>query len=69
MGTIMIWENPNFTGRSGPVFVTHVTSGGFIEVIEVLKQRDWHDFGPTFASEQLPKRQGIVVSDDETLRG
>src|SRR6202167_1792065 len=26
---------------------------------ELLKQPDWHDFGPTFASEQLAKRHGI----------
>ena len=38
------------------------------QAIEFLKQPDWHDFGPTFASEQLAKRQGIEVSD-ETLRG
>ena len=35
--------------------------------VEILKQPDWHDFGPTFASEQLAKRHGIAVSD-ETLR-
>jgi len=35
--------------------------------IELLKQPDWHDFGPTFASEQLIKRHGIGVSD-ETVR-
>ena len=35
--------------------------------MEVLKQPDWHDFGPTFASEQLVKGHGIEVSD-ETLR-
>jgi transposase len=35
--------------------------------IELLKQPDWHDFGPTFASEQLAKRHGIEVSD-ETVR-
>jgi transposase len=35
--------------------------------IELLQQPDWHDFGPTFASEQLAKRHGIEVSD-ETLR-
>lgn len=35
--------------------------------IEILKQADWHDFGPTFASEQLAKRHSIQVSD-ETLR-
>jgi transposase len=36
--------------------------------IGILKQPDWHDFGPTFASEQLAKRHGIELSD-ETLRG
>ena len=35
--------------------------------IELLKQPDWHDFGPTFASEQLARRHGIEVSD-ETVR-
>ena len=38
------------------------------EAIAILKQPDWHDFGPTFASEQLAKRHGIEVSD-ETVRG
>jgi hypothetical protein len=33
----------------------------------LLKQPEWHDFGPTFASEQLTKRHGIEVSD-ETVR-
>ena len=37
------------------------------QVIELLKQPEWHDFGPTFASEQLAKRHGIELSD-ETLR-
>lgn len=37
------------------------------QAIGILKQPDWHDFGPTFASEQLAKRHGIEVSD-ETLR-
>lgn len=37
------------------------------QAMKILKQPDWHDFGPTFASEQLAKRHGIVVSD-ETLR-
>lgn len=27
--------------------------------IDLLIQQDWHDFGPTFASEQLAKRHGI----------
>ena len=35
--------------------------------IQILKQPDWHDFGPTFASEQLAQRHAITVSD-ETLR-
>jgi transposase len=35
--------------------------------IELLKQPDWQDFGPTFASQQLAKRHGIEVSD-ETVR-
>jgi transposase len=37
------------------------------EAIEIVKQPDWHDFGPTFACEQLAKRHGIELSD-ETLR-
>jgi transposase len=37
------------------------------QAIEILRQADWHDFGPTFASEQLAKRHSIQVSD-ETLR-
>jgi transposase len=37
-------------------------------VLDILKQPDWHDFGPTFASEQLAKRHGVEVSE-ETLRG
>ncbi len=36
--------------------------------IELLKQAEWHDFGPTFASEQLAKRHDICVSK-ETVRG
>jgi transposase len=36
--------------------------------MEILKQPDWHDFGPTFASEQLAKRHQIQVGK-ETLRG
>src|SRR5664279_3638337 len=37
-------------------------------VVELLKQSEWHDFGPTFASQQLAKRHGIEVSK-ETVRG
>ena len=36
--------------------------------IEILKHPDWHDFGPTFASEQLAQRYQIQVGK-ETLRG
>ena len=38
-----------------------------VQALEALKQPDWHDFGPTFAAEQLAKRHQIQVSD-ETLR-
>ena len=37
-------------------------------VVELLKQPEWYDFGPTFASEQLAKRHDIDVSK-ETVRG
>src|SRR6202790_774733 len=37
------------------------------QAMKLLKQPDWHDFGPTFASQQLAKRHGIEVSD-ETVR-
>jgi transposase len=37
------------------------------QAVTLLKQPDWHDFGPTFASQQLAKRHGIEVSD-ETVR-
>jgi len=37
------------------------------KALKILKQPDWHDFGPTFASQQLAKRHGIEVSD-ETVR-
>jgi transposase len=36
--------------------------------IVLLKQPEWHDFGPTFASEQLARRHDIHVSK-ETVRG
>lgn len=35
--------------------------------MEIVQRPEWHDFGPTFASEQLAKRHGIAVSK-ETLR-
>jgi DNA-binding Lrp family transcriptional regulator len=38
------------------------------QAIEILKQPDWHDFGPTFAGEQLAQLHQIRVGK-ETLRG
>ena len=38
------------------------------QALAMLKQPDWHDFGPTFAAEQLGKRHRIEVGK-ETLRG
>ena len=38
------------------------------KALAILKQPDWHDFGPTFAAEQLTKRHQIEVGK-ETLRG
>jgi transposase len=37
------------------------------QVLAILKQPDWHDFGPTFAAEQLAKCHQIEVGK-ETLR-
>src|SRR5262245_32787075 len=37
------------------------------KAIEILKQPEWHDFGPTFASQQLAKRHQIQASK-ETVR-
>jgi len=38
------------------------------QALAILKKPDWHDFGPTFAAEQLAKRHQIQVGK-ETLRG
>lgn len=38
------------------------------KALRILQQPEWHDFGPTFASEQLAKRHDLAVSK-ETLRG
>ena len=37
------------------------------QAVAILKQPEWHDFGPTFAAEQLQKRHQIQVGK-ETLR-
>jgi len=55
-------------GLRGRVSNRKIASQVHAQAVEFLKQPDWHDFGPTFASEQLAKRHGIAVSD-ETLRG
>jgi transposase len=38
------------------------------QALAILKQPEWHDFGPTFAAEQLAKQHQIQVGK-ETLRG
>jgi transposase len=38
------------------------------QVLAILGEPDWHDFGPTFAAQQLAKRHQIHVGK-ETLRG
>ena len=38
------------------------------QALAVLRQPEWHDFGPTFAAQQLCKQHGIHVGK-ETLRG
>jgi biotin operon repressor len=45
-----------------------ISSAAQARAMEILKQPDWHDFGPTFASEQLAKRHDLHVGK-ETLRG
>jgi hypothetical protein len=39
-----------------------------VQALKLLKQPEWHDFGPTFASQQLAKRHKIYFSK-ETVRG
>ena len=38
------------------------------QALTILQEPDWHDFGPTFAAQQLAKRHQIQVGK-ETLRG
>ena len=38
------------------------------QALAILKQPDWHDFGPTFAAQQLARQHRIKVGK-ETLRG
>jgi hypothetical protein len=51
-------------GRASNRKIAAKTQG---RALEVLQQPEWHDFGPTFAAEQLAQRHVINVSD-ETLR-
>ena len=39
------------------------------QAIEILKLPDWHDFGPTFAGEQLAKLHQIRVGKEGNDRG
>src|SRR5229473_878369 len=34
------------------------------QALEIVQQPEWHDFGPTFASEQLAKQHGLEVSKE-----
>src|SRR5262245_13492395 len=34
------------------------------QALTIVKQPDWHDFGPTFAAEQLVKRHQIRVGKE-----
>ena len=36
------------------------------KAVKIMQQPEWHDFGPTFASEQLAKRHEIHVSKETT---
>lgn len=54
-------------GLTGRVSNRRIDGKTQAKAMKILRQRDWHDFGPTFASEQLEKRHSIVVSK-ETLR-
>src|SRR5438105_1977356 len=38
------------------------------QALAILREPDWHDFGPTFAAQQLAKRHQIHIGK-ETLRG
>jgi hypothetical protein len=55
-------------GLRGRASNRHIDSQTQARAIALLKQPEWHDFGPTFASEQLAKRHSIQISK-ETVRG
>ncbi len=54
-------------GLRGRTSNRKITAKVQVRALEILQQPDGHDFGPTFASEQLAKWHGIELSD-ETLR-
>src|SRR5438309_6979310 len=55
-------------GLRGRASNRRVDSQTEARVMALLRQPEWHDFGPTFASEQLARRHSIHVSK-ETVRG
>jgi hypothetical protein len=55
-------------GLRGRVSNRQIDAQTQARAIVLLKQPEWHDFGPTFASEQLAKRHSIEGSK-ETVRG
>jgi hypothetical protein len=55
-------------GLRGRVSNRRIVEATRKQAIEFLRQPEWHDFGPTFASEQLAKRDDIEASK-ETVRG
>jgi hypothetical protein len=54
-------------GLQGRVSNRQIDAQTRARAIELLRQPEWHDFGPTFASEQLAKRHSLQVSK-ETVR-
>ena len=55
-------------GLRGKVSNRRIAAETQKRAMECLRQPEWYDFGPTFASEQLAKRHDIQVSK-ETVRG
>jgi hypothetical protein len=54
-------------GLAGRAFNRRIDEKTRAKAMKILRQPEWHDFGPTFASEQLAKRHSIAVSK-ETVR-
>ena len=54
-------------GLRGQVSNRRIAAATRQQAIALLKQPEWHDFGPTFASEQLAQRHNIHASK-ETVR-